>query len=194
MMTALRKYHEYWWTCFPAVPARREDFRYQRIMRLYADHTLNGLNGQTGRSVYKEGGEDHLVLSFFENFVVDQRHEWIGRIAQRLGLLQGKILAANWSYAFEERLSGEARPRIADLVLHWRDNSGNAVVVIEAKRPGGMPRSGLNEKDDPRSDYYMKYSAMREIPRKQQMLLISAKDKEKLSGELRSDARVLTWE
>jgi hypothetical protein len=57
-----------------------------------------------------------------------------------------------------------------------------------------MPRSGLNEKDDPRSGYYMKYSAMREMPRKQQMLLISTRDKEKLSGELRSDARVLTWE
>lgn len=188
------KYHDTWWKCFPSLPRDATGLQYQRIMRLYADHTLNGLNGCTNRSVYKDGGEDHLVLSFFENFVVDLKHMWVSRIAERLGLLAGSVSVAKWSYAYEERVFGETRPRIADLVLHWKDDRGDAAVVIEAKRPKGIKPGILNDKDNPNSRYYLLYSRMLSIPRKEQMLLVDEMDVRKLPAELQQDPRVITWQ
>ena len=190
---AERRFHDHWWTCLPALPNSKEDYAYTRLMRLFADHTLNSTVGTSKRSVYKHGGEDHLVMSFFENFSVDAHYRWVDFIARRLEMKSGPIVAARWSYAFEERVFGEARPRIADLILHWRDSAGDAVVVIEAKRKGGLPK-GLGSKDDPDSKYYMHYSAVRDISRKQQMLLVDQSDVKLLPSHLVSDPRLITWQ
>lgn len=187
-------YHDHWWTCFPAIPQDRADSSYARVMRVCADHTLNSPSGTSNRSVYKHGGEDHLVLAFFENFAIDTEGTWIAWLGDRLKMRAGKVTAFNWSYSFEERVRGEARPRIADIIVCWKDDHGTAVIVIEAKRKGGIPVAGVNAKDDPRIGYYLDFSLVQRIPRKQQVLLIDEADVRRCDPELQSDPRLVTWQ
>jgi hypothetical protein len=75
----------------------------------------------------------------------------------------------------------------------WRDRGGDAVLVIEAKRPG-CGRKGCGEKDDPTSRYYLHYAAMNGIARRSQALLIDERDIHNLPDHLRNGPSLITWQ
>src|SRR5258705_6374957 len=114
---------------------------YRRLWRQFADHTMNtatitdGVAKPGSRGFYVEGREDHLVPAFFENFALLPDFQWLDDLLSRLAIPHdGGISDAAWSYSYEEVLAGERRPRIADIVVMWRENKGEAILVIEAKR------------------------------------------------------------
>jgi hypothetical protein len=162
------------------------------MMRVFMDHTVGPAQGP-----YNPSAERHLVVSFFENFAIDTQHRWVRSLGERLGMVRGEISNACWSYEYEEKLATSRRnggPGIADVVVSWRDEAGEAVIVFEAKRPGGVGKTGLAPEDDPRNGAYLQYARIRPIDRRQQMLLLAARDIHDLPNELRGDARVLAWE
>jgi hypothetical protein len=184
--------HTYWWTAIPALPSRRDTLAYRRLMRVFGDHTIG-----PAQSAYSATSERHLVASFFENFALDKEYRWIQRLALRLNMLCGTIHNAAWSYEYEDQLAISKRnggPGIADVVVSWRDDAGDAVVVIEAKKPGGVRSVGLNDKDDPRRGAYLRYAKMQSISRRQQMLLVGHRDLARLPRELSKEPHVITWE
>ena len=167
--------HQRWWTALPAIPATRNDTAYRRLWRHAADHTMNTFKSLNGcavlgnRGFYVEGREDHLVPAFFENFTLFADFRWLQQLLARLAIpSDGTITNAAWNYSYSELLPGKGRPH-ADIVLMWRDRSGSAVLVLEAKKPGGA-RSGIGVKDHPANRYYLRYSAMRGIERRSQAL------------------------
>jgi hypothetical protein len=147
-----------------------------------------------GRGFYVETREDHLVTSFFEDFSMFAGSLWICEIIRACGIsFAGTISDFSWSYSYEEVLSGERRPRIADVVIVWRDDLGKAVLVIEAKRPG-FARGGLSAKDEPDKGYYLAYNGFDGIDRRYQALLVDNRDIFRLSAVARTSKLVLTWQ
>jgi hypothetical protein len=193
--------HANWWTAVPALPASPVDVGYRRLWRQFADHTMNtwtldgaGAIKPGGRGFYVEGREDHLVPAFFENFSLFPDGSWLQRICSIAEIpTRGAIEQLAWSYSYEEVLPGERRPRIADVTIMWRDELGKAVAVIEAKKPG-YSFSSLDEKDHPKSGYYLRYRAMSDVNRKHQLLLIDERDRRRLGSDLRDSPSVVTWQ
>jgi hypothetical protein len=195
-----QRFHNRWWTALPAIPTMRECIGYRRLWRQFGDHTMNTFSDSNGvfiprgRGFYVEGREDHLVPAFFENFSLFPDFSWLECLLARLGIpCEGKTENASWSYSFEQVLAGESRPRIADIVVMWRDNRGKAVLVIEAKKPG-CGRGGIGMKDDPTTGYYLKYREMRSIDRTFQALLVDEDDVRYLSDEIKGSSALITWQ
>jgi hypothetical protein len=154
-------------------------------MRIFADHTV-----RADGSPYNWSSESHLGLNFFENFALDPRHLWISWLANRLGVREGSIAAANWSYDYHEVDYGHH----ADVIVCWQDDGGEAAIAIAAKRPGALKSSPLRSKDDPLEGHYLKYTAMRDIARRKQLLIVAADDWIQLPPHLRASRQAVTWE
>jgi hypothetical protein len=147
----------------------------------------------SSRGFYVEGREDHLVPAFFENFTLLPDFQWLERVLDRLAVTRnGGIINASWSYSYSELIPGRGRPH-ADIVIMWRDDGGDALLVIEAKRPGCGPK-GCGEKDDPANLYYLHYAAMRRIERRSQALLLDDSDLRTLPERVKSNPAVITWQ
>lgn len=195
-----QKVHRYWWTALPAIPSQKGSAPYNRLWRQFADHTMNTVRqeGNTfkvgGRGFYVEGREDHAVPAFFENFTLYPTNVWFERILERLGIrCMGSVHRIAWAYSHEETLLGERRCRIADIVFSWRDDDGDALLVIEAKKPN-CARLTLDAKDYPSNGYYLKYSSMKAHGRRFQALLIDDRNKTQLPESLQNSTAVITWQ
>jgi hypothetical protein len=195
-----QRFHRRWWTALPGLPASKNSRPYRRLQRQFADHTMNTCKRVNGhflrgpRGFYVEGREDHLVPAFFENFALFPNFYWLECVLSRLSVAwTGTITNAAWSYSYEEVLPGERRPRIADVVIMWRDASGDGILVIEAKKPG-CGRNGVGKKDDPSNTYYLKYRAMRLITRQHQALLMDERDLRWLPLEMKDSRSVISWQ
>jgi len=194
--------HANWWTAMPALPSSNSAEGYRRLWRQFADHTMNtwvdnpdGTTKPGSRGFYIEKREDHLVPAFFENFALFLDGLWLQQICAISGIrTSGPITKLAWSYSYEEVLVGERRPRIADVTIMWRDDLGEAVAVIEAKKPG-YSFTSLSQKDHPESGYYLNYSAMSGIERRHQLLLIDENDRRHLNKNgLSISVSVITWQ
>jgi hypothetical protein len=154
-----------------------------------------GLIKPGSRGFYIEGREDHLVPSFFENFALFSEFTWLEQLIAKMEIpYVTPIRAARWSYSYEEVPLNERRPRIADILLMWRDASDeDAILAIEAKKPGCATKT-IGPKDDPREGYYLKYGEMYSIHRRYQALLVDARDRERLSLDLQRHPCVINWQ
>jgi len=195
-----QRFHQRWWTSLPAIPARRDCPAYRRLWRQFADHTMNtfafndGIFAPRNRGFYVEGHEDHLVPAIFENFTLFPDFYWLECLLARLAILcDGPVGEVRWSYSYSELLPDkEGRPH-ADIVMMWRDNSGEAVMAIETKKPGSG-RMSFGVKDNPSNGYYLRYQEMRSIDRRHQVLLVDERNLRHLPDELRSTPAVFTWQ
>lgn len=138
------KTYEFWWYCVPVLPAGRGDPAYEILKRQWCDHTMNCL-GQDGRGwkllssrgFYVQDREDHVTIALFHVWAALPTQAWVGLLLDLWSVPHGRIQDANWSYSWEERPAQGSRPLVADIVLSWRDENGDGVLVIEAKRAGG---------------------------------------------------------
>lgn len=174
-----------WWAYLANVPMDRHDSAYRPLMRIFADPTASKSWG-----VYNPGSEGHQVANFFENFRLDKRHAWIGWLVNRLGLANGPVRAASWSYELEDRSTS----LLCDVAIGFRDDKGSGVVVIEAKRTSEKLSKGISPKDDPIEAHYTKLKQFEEIGRKSQVLLVSKDALEQIPSRVRASRNLITWE
>ena len=137
-----RRVHRHWWTVVPALPEGPHTQEAHALRWVWFDHTMNtfetaadGSLRPRARGFYTEGTEDHLTPTVFQTWAaLGAPQAWLPQLLELFGLAPaGQVEAARWCYFFEEYTPVRMRP-IADIVLAWRDEAGEAVLVIEAKR------------------------------------------------------------
>lgn len=202
LVCELPRTHRYWWTCAPVMPRTRISIGYRTLRRQWADHTMNtfridGANIRpNSRGFYTETREDHIATVLFHIFGMFEGSRWA---ADLLGLwnlpYEGEIEAVRWSYSFEETLDQHDRVPglkpipIADIVFSWMDADGEAIAVIETKKPGGRISS-----KDKRPDLYLKLPSIKKISRKFKVFLICQSDLTQFRDMLPHGSRIATWQ
>lgn len=191
---SVHRQHEYWWQSLAAVPAseRTHDWwstqtagrgrPYDRLRRVWADQTSPRDN------LHDPGTERHLTASLWENFVLVHPSVWIPRLLRDAGLPlpSGEVVDACWSYEFEQSSPGTRRcEKIADVVVHYRDGRGDALLVVEAKNLGrDLGRSDNSKDRDP--GHYLTMRAFEFVPpeRRCHMYLVDAAKREIVAGQV----------
>lgn len=175
-----RRVHRHWWTVVPALPEGRDTQEAHALRRVWFDHTMNtfkeapdGSLQPGARGFYTEGTEDHLTPAVFQTWAaLGTPQAWLPRLLELFGLAPaGQVEAARWCYFFEEYTADGKRP-IADIVLAWRDEAGEAVLVIEAKRRGTQ----LASKDLTDLGRYLRMPSIAAVARRHLGLLVDEAD------------------
>jgi hypothetical protein len=189
--------YSHWWLCVPVLPADRLDPRYTVLRRLWADHTMNCVRADgkqwrlaSTRGFYVEPREDHITPALFDIWAAMPDFRWVGPLLDLWGIPHGIVTRANWSYGWEQRRSPRERPDITDIVLCWEDESGAAVLVIEAKRAGGK----LTPKDLCGGKRYLGMPSIRPFCRRSVAFLLAARDTTAARAALPTGTPVASWE
>jgi hypothetical protein len=111
--------------------------------------------------------------------------------ASNLQMEVGTVSAARWGYEVSGKdLSG--KERYADVVIHFRDEGGDGVILVEAKCPGG----GLTPKDfHPGS--YLDLDSFELTPRRRLIYLVDSADLVGVQGKIIDPEKcssVLSWQ
>jgi hypothetical protein len=150
-----------------AVPTDREAAGYERLRRVWFDHTrFRGRDdqGQTNKVAAKPQPRHHefvkpthetnLTVTLWENFSLFAASDWLPRILSAAGLPAPKsaIKRAAWSYEWIGSVAGDKRRQpMCDVVVEHEDQKGErGLLVVEAKALGKI----LGPKDTDNS-YYM---------------------------------------
>jgi hypothetical protein len=191
------KVHRYWWTCFPALPRRRDAQAYHALKRVWFDHTINtfeevspGEWRRRARGFYTEGSEDHVAPVLFQNWALFPDTGWIGQLLERYQVQpQGPVHRVRWCPFFEQVYRGK-KFCIADIVVCWKDDAGIGVLVLEAKVRGGK----LGLKDHPATSPYLLMPSIRAVRRRYYGLLIDAADLLGAQAVIGDAAPIATWQ
>jgi hypothetical protein len=190
------KTFRYWWTFIPALPLSRDSQNYRALRRHWADHTMNTLVRKDGilmpgpRSAYVPGREDHLTPVLF-NIWAAIPSAITGRFLLDLLLVpHSEVTALQIGYSWEQKRSLKRRPDVTDIVVAWRDDDGDGVVVIEAKRKGGK----LQGKDLAGGASYMDLPSIRPFARKHMVFLVDEQDAASTQGRLPLASRIVSWQ
>jgi hypothetical protein len=190
--------HEYWWTCIPALPTGRESHTYRMLKRVWFDHTMNtfrvepdGTLKPNGRNFYTAGKEDHITPALFQTFAMFEDHsKWLPQSLELFGIeTVGRVASASWSYLFEEIYEGR-KFCIADIVLSWRDDAGEAVLVLEVKAPKGS----LTAKDIDGLGRYLNMLSVRKVSRRSIGFLVDASDLPRVRAVTKASVPAASWQ
>jgi hypothetical protein len=166
--------YSHWWKALAAVPASREELdwwaaldgrasRYERLRRVWFDTTRNYW-------FYKPEQEDHLTATLWENLMLFHPSISVPSLFKAAGLQPpADVSDACWSYEFEERVDGHLKQ--IDVTLHFRDVNGDALLVVEAKRPGGALKP-----TDQNPSYYLDLPSFQFTSRKHVIYLLDDAD------------------
>lgn len=174
----------YWWSMLNAVPSSRKCWEYRRLWRAWFDHTWSN------HPFLTHGSEMHLTVSLFENFTIFDHAVWLPRLLHTAGLavLDRPIDAANWGYEILDAPSN----KLADIAVHYRADTTDGVIVIEAKKR----RGALKPSDrDPAS--YLDLDAFAWAPRRQLIYLVDESDRGAVESVVDDPAKrsgILTWQ
>lgn len=194
--------HRNWWTTLLALPTGTDTPGYAALRRVWADNTINtvyededgGLRSKAKRGIYRTDSEDHLMVALFENWAALPDCSWVTPFLGACGIRpNGDIQAVGWSYEYTQDRPGKKPGKLtADIVVCWRDQDGDAVLVLEAKKPGNRL---WGEKDLPDSSPYCDVPGFDGIERcrRHTCMLVAADDAVAMASLLR-DQPVLTWE
>jgi hypothetical protein len=196
-----KRVHKYWWTFVPVLPLSAECAAYKRLKRVWFDHTETGSNDTL--NPYNETHEVHLVIALFENwalFADGKNYQWAEDMLSFFGVETFNIKKVGWSYQFNDYVTENGEPKkkspgefkIADIVFWYKDDLGEGVFVIEAKKKGGK----IEKKDEPNSQRYLDVSAIKPFERREYRLLIDKSDIAANQKKVRdlSSHQVLTWQ
>lgn len=166
--------YTHWWAALPAVPSSRTEIdwwaspdgrasRYERLRRVWFDTTRNFW-------FYKPDQEDHLTATLWENFSLFHPSIFLPELFQTAGLEPPvNVTDACWSYEFEERVDGHLKQ--TDVTLHYHDGHGDALLVVEAKRPRGPLKPS-----DQNAAYYLDLPSFQFTSRKHVIYLVDHAD------------------
>jgi hypothetical protein len=101
----------------------------------------------------------------------------------------GAIRGASWSYLFEEFYDGR-KFCIADIVLSWYDDAGEAVLVLEAKALKGS----LTAKDTDGLGRYLNMLSIRKVSRRWLGFLVDESDLALVQAATRSTVPAASWQ
>jgi hypothetical protein len=176
-----------WWQALPALPASPEAPAYAALKRMWADATILKRGG-----FYRADSEDHIMVVLFENWAAMPDCSWVGSFVESCGAgVSGKVVEAGWSFEYTQNRPGQSPPKLTcDIVVWWRDNAGEAVLVLEAKKPGNQQ---WHEKDIPSTSPYTDVPGFAGIKRRSVCLLIAESDARAMAGRLAGEP-VITWE
>lgn len=101
---------------------------------MWHDHTMKKL--KEVHPFMNPKREVHLVATLFENFAI-LPPTWIKHLHDRssLGLDVGHVTDVNWGY--EVWAGNKEGSNCVDVAIHLKDEHRDAVIVVEAKKPGG---------------------------------------------------------
>jgi|GEM_PF-1962709 hypothetical protein len=186
-----------WWTFIPVLPSSRETLEYEILKRQWADHTMNCLSNKTGlwklsssRGFYVERREDHITTVLFHIWALFPDTKWVGRLLDLWQISHSRVTRARWSYSWEQKRDKASRPDICDIVLCYEDETGQGVVVVEAKRPGGA----LSDKDLNGGQRYLELPSLRSFRRRRCVFLVDEHDKYSAISKLPSNTPVTSWQ
>ena len=132
------------------------------------------------------------MVCLFENWAALTGCEWVPGFLSSCGIngVQS-VTAIGWSYEYtQDRPKKTPRKLTADIVFYWQDEQGDAILVLETKKPGNRTWS---DKDMPSKGIYTDVPGYEGINRRFACLVISEKDKVCEQSRL-LDEPVLTWE
>jgi len=189
------KTYSRWWTFVPVIPANRDDHSYHTLKRQWFDHTMNCVESvaarwklKSSRGFYVEHREDHIATVLFHIWAAFPDVAWVGRLLDLWSVQHGEVRRARWSYSWEQREG--TKNNITDIVLSWEDAEGEAVLVIEAKRPGGQ----LSDKDRNGGACYLDMASVRPFRRKQMVYLVDERDAPRIRGGLPASIPVASFQ
>jgi len=196
-LTEKPKTYRYWWTFIPVLPRSREDHAYAVLKRQWADHTMNTIRREGegwrpgSRGTYVVGREDHITPVLFQIWAAFPDTSWVSQLLALWRIVPvGEVVAVRWSYSWEEKRAHGMRPDITDIVISWRDQQGDAALVIEAKRKGGA----LGPKDINGGQAYLSMPSIRSIPRRWMGFLVDERDAATVSAKVPQNTPVATWQ
>lgn len=190
--------HRYWWTCFPALPTTRNSRHYHSLKRVWFDPTMNIVRRAEGdgfksgsRGSYRERSEDFLTPFLFQAWALfGEGTQWVPSFLKLFGTtFKGDVSKASWCYLFEQPHKGK-QICIADIVFAWRDEAGEAVLVLEAKIRGGK----LTGKDVDDPERYLRMPSIAASERKSLAFLVDEADADAVSRQLQGRYSVGTWQ
>lgn len=177
-----------WWHGVPALPLSRTSASYKALRRIWADQTINSRTG--ARGFYRWDTEDYLTPVLWQTWAILPDFCALADLLRSVGVPVGHISEAKWAYACEEETGHGRAFVIPDIMLHYRDERGDGLVAIEAKRPG----VGAKSADLAKLQQYVSLPSTRAIARRHGVFLVS-RSAERASTQA-GDQRfpVLTWE
>lgn len=187
----------YWWMLIPMLPSNKICWQYKVLKRIWFDHTMqkvtqdsNGSVTFSGRGFNNQKSEDHLTVVLFQNWALFPNNDWCVEFLNYCGAKTfGKVEKIRWSFGFEEYLQDRSKRPIVDLVIKWKDESGEAILIIEAKRKGVAK---LLDKDIPSKSIYLKMPSFAKYNRKTVCLLIDETDLIAVRSLIGDDEPILT--
>jgi hypothetical protein len=192
--------HRYWWTTLLALPESATSPAYHALRRVWADSTINTvvetpagqMSTKRNRGLCREDSEDHLMVVLFENWAAMPSCGWVREFLTECGVaVSGSVRSVGWSYEYTQDRPKKVPAKLtADIVVHWTDDAGRGVIVIETKKPGNLV---WGDKDIPSGKVYCDLPGFEGIERRHSCLLIGAADKEAMKSSLVGEP-VITWE
>jgi hypothetical protein len=202
----------HWWQALSAVPHDKDSAEYERLQRVWFDHTrfcgaslANSTPDEYAvkrqHEFLKPDHETHLTVSLWENFAIFDAAIWLPRLFELAGLpsLPASGLACQWSYEWvgyrNSSDPGKKREEgMCDVVVGYERGDGiPGVLVVEAKNLTKEP--GAKEL---RFDYYLSIDEIAEHAEHAVLIyLVDESVKEKsmtLLGALPSNIRLITWQ
>ncbi len=202
----------HWWQTLMAVPQEKESIAYQRLMRVWFDHTRFFLGDRPDRTAeerinmqvhdfYHPEYETHLTLSLWENFSILEAERWVPALYELAGLPppKSRIKKCNWSYEWVGYrpkgggVNGRAQGMCDVVVAHEDEDGQRGVLVVEAKRL----RAKLTNKEL-NFDYYLMIDEIAEFGMNASLVfLLDETVREKSLAMLRdrsSNIGLITWQ
>ncbi|WP_226629895.1 hypothetical protein [Alloyangia pacifica] len=178
----------YWWQVTAALPTGRDTREYYVLRRQWADHTTNARKSSRGYNRW--GNEDNMTPSLFQIWAVFPDPEAMRGFLSAAGVeVQGKLRSVTWAYSHEEATGPAGKKLIADIVIHFVDNEGPGILVLEVKRPGNHPTKA----DTHKLSGYTNLRSVRKIARRHGAFLVGAKSAARAAA-LSSIYPVMTWD
>lgn len=195
-----------------AVPREKEGAAYQRLARVWFDHTRFLVGNKTDGSpharlhdqvhdFYHPEYETHLTLSLWENFSVFDAEHWVPAVYELAGLPRAecRIVKCNWSYewvGYRPKADGskkQAQGMCDVVVAHEDETEQRGVLVVEAKRL----RAKLSEKEL-NFDYYLTIEEIAEFGEKACLIFLVDEAVKGNSmaqvGSLPPNVGLITWQ
>ena len=202
----------HWWQALMALPNEKGSVSYQRLMRVWFDHTrFRGASRANSapkeyeanrhHEFHKPDHETHLTVSFWENFTLFPDEVWLPRLYElaRLPFGASQNLKCQWSYEWvgyrpKSEDSTKREEGMCDVVVSYEGSNGESgILVVEAKNLTKEPGS-----KELRLDYYL---AIQEIAafgaRASLLYLVDETVTEKsigLLGDLPKNVGLITWQ
>jgi hypothetical protein len=174
----------WWWQALMAIPSDRSSEAYERLKRVWFDHTWNN------HPFLNFSHEIHLTATLFENFALFSPDLWVGTLMETAGLPTPleSVEECRWAYEVLDTKTA----KLADVAIHARTGNDEFVVILEAKRKGGA----LKKEDvDPGS--YLDLEEFRWCKNRVLIYLVDEVDKAKVLTQIKdfeNRSAVLTWQ